>query len=135
MVYDTRGHIPQVIEEMRQDFKDGNIDGLENHRIFIGQIYPEMVNVFDSYEKERNKRIQGEWKQYIKSITNAVNGDSMKNLDDFNVNVTNIQNNLLRAVNKHEKDYWETIMGSTIRRNNKDYHEILKQQETETADV
>lgn len=126
MVYDVRGHFPQIIEELRQDFKQGSIDGLELNKTFIEKIAPKLQNLFNGFEKERDKRILAEWKRYIESVTKLVNGDTTKKLDDFNIEVTSIYNSLIRAVNKHEQDYWETVISTVIKHNNKEYEELMK---------
>lgn len=134
MVYDVRGHLPQIIEEMRQDFKQGNIEGLETNRMFLEKIVPNIDTVFKTQEQERDRRTFDEWKQYLTTVTKLINSPQSKKLDDFNDNVTMAQNHRNKAVSKHEKDYWETIISIIIRHNNKEYQQLLKEQPTPTLD-
>jgi hypothetical protein len=127
MVYDIRSHFPQVIEEMRQDIKAGNIEGLESNTMFASKILPEFEGVVKKSEEERNKKCFQAWKDYAKAINNAVNGLEIKELEDLTIDASLVYNKHMKALNDAEKDHWETVIANMIRYNQSEYKKLLKE--------
>ena len=128
MVYDTRSHFPQVIEEMRQDIKTGNVQGLESNTMFISKIVPDFKIFIKENERERDKKCFQIWKDYAKAINNAVNGPEIKKLEDLTIDISLVENKRNMALNDVEKDYWETILAKVIRYNHIEYEKLLKEE-------
>ena len=128
MVYDVLGHLPQIVEEMRQDFKAENVEGLETNKMFLEKIIPSFITVFNAVEQHRDKERIKTWKNYFNTLGTIIKKNNGDFLDTIDIDDTLAVNERIKSLNQHERDYWETIISKVVQFVKEEYKKNLKEE-------
>lgn len=101
MIYDMKAHLPNLMDKMIEDFRAGDITKLEADKTLAAKIFSDKdfdihTSLIDDEHKKRKDKVISELETLEKSKIG-----------------------LVEALDKIEKDYWETVIGEIVRFNNK----------------
>lgn len=100
MLYDIRGHLPQILGGFMESFRAGEINQLETGKILVSKIFNDTklndkIKIIDTEHKIRKDKIEMDLRT-----------------------VEEKRNNLIKQLGENEASYWETILGEFMRTNN-----------------
>ena len=131
MVYDMRNHLPQLIEELRQDIRTGNIPGLKANKRFSEKSYSGFESSFKAIEHCRDEERWKSLKNYVIALNEAIDSNKHKRIDDAEFDAALAYNKYSEKREDHERDYWETILAKTIKFNQGEYEKELSKRPEE----
>lgn len=113
MLYDTEVHIPQIIELLIKDYRDGDGDKLESDKKMLGKINESLKDSFLVTEDEYESRKKKLDKEHLGKLDKVVE-EKEKILDVF-IEIEQIKKEYLEKLSELNEDKWETIFSKTIK--------------------
>jgi len=113
MLYNTEVHIPQLIELLIKDYREGDGDKLESDKKMLGKISESLNNNFLITEDEyKNRKNELDEDFLEKLVAASLEGDKI--LDVF-IEIDKIKKEYLEKLGELNEDKWETIFSKTIK--------------------
>lgn len=113
MEYDIKTHLGQQIENFLNAFAGADVQAMERIKKTIMDIYKNTDDVsillaVQNWDKKRQDEVGKIWmkaKEGLKTIA------STKNNEELFIDVDEIKNDIIKALNMLESEYWDSIRG------------------------
>ena len=101
MIYDMKAHLPQIMNNIMEDFRAGDIVKLEADKYLVSKLFSDnsfdiKIKLFDDEHSKRKEKTINDLKEL-----------ELKKME------------LAESLEKIERDYWETVIGELVRQNDK----------------
>ena len=112
MLYNTDVHLPQLVEYLIQDFREGDIDKLKASKIVVSKLNVELKTELDTTQVMFNEKEKKIYEKAFKTLR-----DTIKDEDKLEVfsNIERVKIKLLEDLKQLNEDNWETVIGTLIR--------------------
>ena len=112
MLYDVDVHIPQLVEYLIKDFRDGDIDKLKASRIVVSKINPSLKANFDTTQVIFEEKQKNLYEKAFKKLRESIKEEDK--LEVF-VSIERVKVKLLKDLEELDEDRWETMIADLIR--------------------
>lgn len=112
-LYDTDVHIPQLIELLIKDYREGDGDKLEIDKKMLSKISEELKTTFNLTEetfKNKNKELDQKNLEKLKDVIS----EGKKIIDVF-MDIEDIKKSYLEELGELSEDKWETIFAKAVK--------------------
>ena len=112
MLYNTDVHLPQLVEYLIQDFREGDIDKLKASKIVVSKLNVELKTELDTTQVMFNEKEKKIFEKAFKTLREAIKDEDK--LEVFS-NIERVKIKLLEDLKQLNEDNWETVIGTLIR--------------------
>lgn len=109
MLYDVKAHVPGLMENFLEEYRNGELEKILRTKTALIQVLKDTdaerkIPLVEVEKKKQYKKID---EDAIKSLTGIVNGE---NMDKIWEDVHKTYAEYVQAAEKIETDYWETLI-------------------------